>query len=218
MKKGGKGEIPPRKRKKNDSLDRHREKMVEANEKLVHRAVERIVEMGGIPNFSLVSGLTHDLADRERGEKGITAAAISKNPIYREIVLSAARTASGGGTVSRSGSRVSEGDARMLLHELRIENAKLKRENRILADRLSKRIPPRASAAAVPENLVEKLREMRGIARSIVQRLMEQELAYVDGDGSLVLALYETPLARKEAMEILFTEALEKPDRKEKDE
>ena len=199
-----------RMRKKNDSLDRYREKLGEINERLVRKAVERILEMGGAPSFSLVSRLTRDLADREKGEKGLTAAAISKNPVYREIVQTAQRSASKERKPGSSGPRMSEGDARMLLHELRIENAKLKRENRILADRLAMRPAPQSVASEVPEKLVADLREMRGIAKSVVQRLMEEELAYIDEAGNLILALYETPLAKREAMEIVFGEELEK--------
>jgi len=203
-----------RRNPKNDNLSRYKESMVERNEALVRRSVEHIVGIGGVPTFSLVSRVTYDLADREAGEKGLTAAALSKNPLYREIILGARESAESsgrrGGHASGTG-RLADGDARMALHSLRIENAKLRRDNAILKDRLSRKPTPEPSASPLPQKLLDECAETRRISKSFVYRLMELELALVDErSGNLVLANFGDVLLKKEALELLLNSRKEK--------
>jgi len=148
-----------RKRKKNDNLERHRKESLEGNEELVRRAVSHILDIGGEPNFSLVSRVTQDIADRENGEKGLTAAALSKNRTYREIIQRAKEVASRekGNDPPRKGGGLSEGDMRMALYQLRVENASLKRENRILAAKLEQRPEPSRISSPVPQTIIDDM-------------------------------------------------------------
>ena len=58
---------------KNDNLQKHRSEMMERNRLLIARAIEHIFDLGGKITMSAVARVTHDLADPEKGEKGLDA-------------------------------------------------------------------------------------------------------------------------------------------------
>ena len=196
-------EVPARKKpSKNANLAAYRQETAERNEALVRSAVEYILDMEGEPTFSMVSRVTHDLALRDGIGKGLSAAGLSKNPIYRDIILKA--KANDGGKRVRA-SVMAEGDARMALHSLRIENARLKRENSILSDRLATRSPPVEVASPHPEKLIEDSSTMRRTSRALIERLMEEEVALIDQKtGNLILVGFNTVLAQKEALALIL--------------
>ena len=95
----------------------------------------------------------------------------------------------------------SPGDMQLSLHALRVDNGKLKNENKILKQ-LLKNIPD--STEAVPQikdEIIENANALQNIARSLVNRLCELEIAYIDTNSEAVKLLhFEEMIVPKEAL------------------
>lgn len=123
---------------KNDNLLKHKELLQKRNKALVERAIAHINQLGGDISMSIVSRVTYEIARSEDKEKGITLAGISKNPIYRHLVEQAkAESERKQGTHRKNHSgHYSDGDIRMMLYALHVENSELKSTNKILTQQL----------------------------------------------------------------------------------
>jgi len=197
---------------KNDNLQKYREKQSKVNEELVKRAIEHIQKLGGNVSFSLVSKVTYDIADATKMEKGITLAGLSKSKIYRPMIEKAKlqnglNTAKSKSTVKNN---ISLGDMQMSFHSLRVEVAKLKRENKILHETLAKVQLENRTIENVDIDILEKYNEMKQICISITNRLMELELAYIDTEAlSLNVYAYNDVLVPSHSLQIYFQEKLD---------
>ena len=201
-----------RRKAKNDNLKKHQEALVERNTALVKRAIAHIRELGGEITMSIVSKVTYEIADRENGEKGITLAGISKNTIYRSLVEQAAADAQTGEKRNRYGRHsrhYSDGDIRMMLHALRTENAMLKRENTILSQQLKEIPNVIETTEPIPDMIIREYNGVKNAARSMVSRLCEMELTYVDIETEcLKVALYNEVIVPKEALKLFYQKEL----------
>jgi hypothetical protein len=193
---------------KNNNLSIYKQKMQERNEALVRRAVEHILKLDGEISFSMVSKVTYDISDGQKDEKGLTLAAISKNKLYRSIIEKAKESQllrTNGEYKHSSGIKHSIGDMQMLLHELRVQNVKLKQENKILSGKLKETTIPLQEVGHIEESIVKKAKAIQNIANSLVQRLLELELVYIDtDDSSLKVAIYNQLIANAEALSLFF--------------
>ena len=200
------------KAKKNDNLAVYRERMQERNRALVERAIEHIRRLNGEINFSLVSKVTYDIADAAKGEKGISLAGISKNRLYRSMIEKAKLADGIKGKDKNVGvkSGVSVGDLQMSFHALRVENARLKNEKKILERQLKEMDRPVRELENIDANLLKRYEEMRRICSSIVSRLLELELAYIDGEKeTLNVAIYDEVIVQKQTLELFFGKELD---------
>jgi len=197
---------------KNDNLQRYREKQSKVNEELVKRAIEHIQKLGGNVSFSLVSKVTYDIANATKMEKGITLAGLSKSKIYRPMI-ERAKLQNGFNTAkatSTAKNKLSLGDMQMSFHSLRVEVAKLKRENKILNDTLAKIQLENRTIENVDIDVLEQYDEMKQVCISITNRLLELELAYIDSEAfSLNVCAYNDVLVPSKSLQIYFKEKLD---------
>lgn len=196
---------------KNDNLGKYREYQQKINISLIQRAIEHIQKLNGDVNFSLVSKVTYDIADPAKGEKGISLAGISKSKIYRPMIEKAklSNGVNRSNTKAVSKKSVSIGDMQMSFHAIRVENAKLKMENKVLSQQLKETQRPQIEMGAIDAGLVKQYEEMKQISSSLVSRLLELELLYIDSEKStLNVAMYDDIVLQKEALELFYEKEL----------
>ncbi len=190
---------------KNDNLEKHQKVLQERNRNMIQRTIEHIEGLGGKITMSSVSRVTYEIADPQNGEKGITLAGISKNPMYRAMIEEAAASLlpSSQHTTGNT-QRMSTGDARLMLHAFRVEKLRLEGENRVLKRQLLN-IPQQIETVDVfSEKLLQEHTLILDLFRSFIYRLNELEITYRDSDGALILALYDEVVVPEKAMTILF--------------
>jgi hypothetical protein len=202
---------------KNDNLLKHKELLQKRNKALIQRAIAHIKQLGGAISMSIVSKVTYEIANIEEKEKGITLAGISKNPIYRAMVEQAQADSE---LKNSSGNRTklkhySEGDIRMMLHTLRVENNELKRINKIIAQQLKEESHAIEASKPIEDALVKEYNGIRNTARSMVNRLCELELAYIDANTETLRVMhYEDILVPSEALKQFYLKELDDIQRK----
>lgn len=199
------------KTQKNDNLSKFRERQQAINEALVLRAIEHIKKLNGDINFSLVSKITYDIADATKGEKGISLAGISKSKIYRPMIEKA-KLSNGLNEETIKNSikgRISVGDMQMSFHSMRVENAKLKMENKILTQQLKEVESPRQELGNIDLNIMKQYNEMKQICSSLVSRLLELELVYVDNERTtLNVAIYDEIILQEQSLQLFYEKEL----------
>jgi len=199
------------KAQKNDNLSKFREQQQTINEALIQRAIEHIQKLDGNVNFSLVSKVSYDLADPTKGETGISLAGISKSKIYRPMIEKA-KLSNGLNkeTVKNSiKGRISVGDMQMSFHSMRVENAKLKMENKILAQQLKEVESPRQELGNIDLNIMKQYDEMKQICSSLVSRLLELELVYIDNERTtLNVVIYDEIILQEQSLQLFYEKEL----------
>ena len=199
------------KSQKNDNLAKYRERQQEQNQTLVQRAIEHIQHLNGDVNFSLVSKVTYDIADATKGERGISLAGLSKNKIYRSMIEKAklSNGVNSDNLKNSTKSRVSIGDMQMSFHAIRVENAKLKMENKVLSERLKEINMPIQELGNIDMNIMKQYDEMKQVCSSLVSRLLELELAYIDNEKkTLNIAIYDEVILQKQSLELFYQKEL----------
>lgn len=202
---------------KNDNLLKHRELLQKRNTALVKRAIEHIRKLDGNITMSMVSKVTYEIAKIENGEKGITLAGISTSSIYRALVEEA-KANSEMKQSSINGTRAkhySDGDIRMMLHALRVENEDLKRTNRILSQQLKEETNDIAYTEPIKDTLIKEYNQIKNAARSMVSRLCELELTYIDTNTETLRILhYEEMIVPSDALKLFYKKELDDIQRK----
>ncbi len=195
---------------KNNNLNRHREKQRVKNEALVRRAIKHIIDLGGEITFSSVSNVTYDIANPKDGEKGLTLPAISTSKVYRPIIEQAKSMPLVSNQKYGSKSNLSIGDMQVSLHGYRVENAKLKMDNKILADSLKELNKPVHKIENIESSLLEQTKEIHMVAKSLVDRLLELELAYLDTSSmNLNVILCDDVLVPHEALKLFYKKEID---------
>ncbi len=196
---------------KNDNLSKFRELQQSQNQALVQRAIEHIQQLNGDVNFSLVSKVTYDIADAIKGEKGISLAGLSKSKIYRPMIEKA-KLSNGTNELNLQApakNRVSVGDMQMSFHSVRVENAKLKMDNKILAKQLKEVSTPIQELGNIDVNIMRQYDEMKQICSSLVSRLLELELVYIDSEKvTLNVAIYDEVILQKQSLSLFYQKEL----------
>lgn len=196
---------------KNDNLGKYREHQQKINIALVQRAIDHIQKLNGDVNFSLVSKVTYDIADATKEEKGISLAGISKSKIYRPMIEKAKY--SNGLNINHSGNStkksISVGDMQMSFHSIRVENAKLKMENKILSQQIKEIEAPKQELGNIDMNIMKQYDEMKQLCSSLVGRLLELELVYIDSEkATLNVAIYDEIILQKQSLELFYEKEL----------
>ena len=194
---------------KNNNLANYRIKMQEENEALIRKSIAHIQSLSGSVTFSSVSKVSYELADIGKGKQGLTVAGITKNPLYRALVNDAkSDTTLTQGSIKRT--KYSVGDMNLALHALRVENAKLKQDNKILTLKLKETPHSIQNVEPIKDEILKTNDFLMRIAKSIVNRLQELELAYIDKETySLVLAHYGEIIVHNEALKIFYKKELD---------
>lgn len=194
---------------KNNNLDNYRVKMQEQNEALVKKAINHIQSFSGAVSFSSVSKVTYELSNIENGEQGLTVAGITKNPLYRALVQDAKadKNPMKGG---KTRTKYSAGDMNLALHALRVENAKLKQNNKILTLKLKETPSLVQNVEPIRDDIIKTSNLLKSITKSIVNRLQELEVAYIDKENrSLVLSHFDEIIVPNEALKIFYKKELD---------
>ena len=202
---------------KNDNLLKHRELLQKRNTALVKRAIEHIRKLGGNITMSMVSKVTYEIAKIEDGEKGITLAGISTSSIYRALVEEAKANSEmkQPSINSTRHKHYSDGDIRMMLHALRVENEDLKRTNRILSQQLKEETNDIAYTEPIKDTLIKEYNQIKNAARSMVSRLCELELTYIDTNTETLRILhYEEMIVPSDALNLFYKKELDDIQRK----
>lgn len=193
---------------KNNNLSKFREEMMARNKALVKRAIGHIVKIGGPVSYSSVSTVTYDIADEKKEEKGLTLQGISTSEIYRALVDAASSGQSlkeGSHKYQRVVSTLSKGDLQMSMHVLRVENAELKMKNSVLTQKLNESPETEQYVESIPESIISQVDKLKSVARSLVNRLCELELTFVDTrDYTLKLDVYNEIIMQKDALELFY--------------
>jgi hypothetical protein len=172
--------------KNQDNFKKYRDKRSMINIKLIQKSIDNIVAMRGEITGNNVSKTTYLIADIEAGEKGITPSAISKNTIYRTLIEKAKILSTNN---INSINRITDGDMRMNLFNLRVEKEKLRRENIILRELLKKYGGDLSSIDIKNYENIEKIELIKQASIGLVQRLFELGIAEYDTtNGALVLS------------------------------
>ena len=195
---------------KNNNLEKYREQQKSKNESLVQRAIEHIQKLNGDVSFSLVSKVSYDIADATKEERGISLAGISKSKTYRPMIEKA-KLANGTNIthVKNPSNKISVGDMQISFHSLRIDNAKLKMENKILTQQLKVLDTPREELGNIDVNIMNQYNEIKQICASLVSRLLELELTYIDREKTtLNVAIYDEVILQKQSLELFYEKEL----------
>ena len=207
-----KGEDIIKKQKaKNDNLFKHKELLQKKNKALIERSILHITQLDGQINMSIVSRVTYELANIEDKEKGITLAGISKNPIYRALVeqAQANREMKNGSKTKMGTSHYSDGDIRMMLHAMRVENEELKRTNKILSQQLKEHSNVIETSEPIEDNIIREYNTIKDIAKSTVKRLCELEIAYIDTNTETLRVMhYDEILVPSDALKKFYLKEL----------
>ena len=202
-----------KKKLKNNNLVKHKEDLQKRNKALIIRAIKHIEQVGGKITMSMVSKVSYEIAKTEDKEKGITLAGISKNATYRALVEEAQAKEDSGinhNTVNKGKTNdYSNGDIRLMLHALRVENIELKRTNKVLVQQIKEIPDVIQTVAPIEDTLIKEYNAMRNMAKSLVTRLCELEVAYIDADEqSLKMAHFGYVIIPYEALKIFYEKEL----------
>ena len=197
---------------KNDNLVKYRQRLQEQNKNLILRAIEHIVSLNGEISFSMVSKVTYEIADALKGEKGLTLAGISKNPLYRTLIEKAkAQQNIKSNQINYSTKKnISAGDMQITLHSLRIENIELKRKIKILETKLKNINPAVEIMPNIDDKLFKEYEKLHSVCFSLVNRLLELELVYIDlKDKTLNVSVYNEVVMQKESLELILKDKID---------
>lgn len=182
---------------KKDNLKDFRDTRVKKNIQIIERTIDHIKKFKGVISMSNVAKVTREIVNIELGEKPITLSAISKNKIYRKLIENAKLNYENPSYSSiKKNVFLSEGDARLALHGLRVENELLKDELEILKSKLKNK---KISYESLSEEKIINENELIAASaiKNLIYTLIEEELALVDIDtNNLVLHTYGTILLK----------------------
>jgi len=204
-------------RAKNDNLLKYRKELQKRNEELILRAIKHIETLNGIINFSTVSQVTFDIAEPLKKEKGMSLAGISKNKLYRSIIEKAKLSQNIEVNLktnrnfysNESNKNITIADIKLQLHELRVKNANLKMENKIISEQLKSINLTSNVVNTVDEDLVKKYKYFSQTCSNLINRILELDIAYIDLDNTtLNLQIFDDVILQKDAFELLYKDKL----------
>lgn len=202
---------------KNNNLAEYRAFQEEKNKELVLKSIKHINSLNGIINFSTVSQVTYDIADPLKNEKGLTLAGLSKNKLYRSLIEKAKLSQNININLksnrsfyeNSSNSNMTVADIKLQLHELRVKNVNLKRENKILSEQMKTLSSTPNTVETVSDDMLEKYKFLYQICSNLISRLLELDVAYIDLERTtLNVQIYDDVILQKEALEILYKDKL----------
>ncbi len=199
-------------RSKNNNFDKHREKMQGVYTELIQKTIAHIENLKGEITMSAVSRVSYEIADKEKSEKGITLAGISKNPEYRALVERAKANQELHDPQDRRAIKakyLSEGDIRMMVHVLRTENFELKRKNKVLEQQLRDTPDEIEIIAPIEDKIIAAHNTMLNTIRTLTNRLCELELTYIDATNkTLNVTHYGDVVVPTEALKLYYEKEL----------
>jgi len=189
-----------------NNLKEYKRKQQEINAKLVQRAIEHIIKIGGNLSVNNVSRTTYEIANPEKDEKGLTPAAISKNPLYKNMILKA--KAEKNKQKTDNPNLMTLGDLQMQLFQERQKNQELKIKIKVLEEQLSKLSvieKPSLIKPSLKEDCIDirqENKELKSILKGVINVL--GNLGLIENlDGNIVVSVYGNVLLKKEHINLI---------------
>jgi len=186
---------------KRNNLKEYKRKQQEINAKLVQRAIEHIKKLGGNLSVNNVSRTTYEIANHDKGEKGLTPAAISKNQLYKTMILKA--KAEKNNYTQDNTKLMTIGDLEVKLYQEKVKNKELSIKIKILEDQLSK-ISLVEKQNSRPKSLEqdcmdirEENKHLKSLLKGIINTLAKLDMVEMV-DGDIRISLYDVVLLNKE--------------------
>lgn len=186
---------------KRNNLKEYKRKQQEINAKLVQRAIEHIKKLGGNLSVNNVSRTTYEIANPDKGEKGLTPAAISKNQLYKTMLLKA--KAEKNNYTQDNTKLMTIGDLEVKLYQEKVKNKELSIKIKILEDQLSK-ISLVEKQNSRPKSLEQDCMDIRkenkhlkSLLKGIISTLAKLDMVEMV-DGDIRISLYDVVLLNKE--------------------
>ena len=186
---------------KRNNLKEYKRKQQEINAKLVQRAIEHIKKLGGNLSVNNVSRTTYEIANHDKGEKGLTPAAISKNQLYKTMLLKA--KAEKNNYTQDNTKLMTIGDLEVKLYQEKVKNKELSIKIKILEDQLSK-ISLVEKQNSRPKSLEqdcmdirEENKHLKSLLKGIINTLAKLDMVEMV-DGDIRISLYDVVLLNKE--------------------
>lgn len=189
-----------------NNLKEYKRKQQEINSKLVQRAIEHIKKLGGNLSVNNVSRTTYEIANPDKGEKGLTPAAISKNQLYKTMLLKA--KAEKNNYVQNDATLMTLGDLQIKLYQEKVKNKELSIKIKILEDQLSKisLIEKQNNCSKSLEqdcmDIREENKHLKSLLKGIIITLAKLEMIEMV-DGDIKISLYDIVLLNKENLKYI---------------
>ncbi len=186
---------------KRNNLKEYKRKQQEINAKLVQRAIEHIKKLGGNLSVNNVSRTTYEIANPDKGEKGLTPAAISKNQLYKTMLLKA--KAEKNNYTQDNTKLMTIGDLEVKLYQEKVKNKELSIKIKILEDQLSKisLVEKQNSRSKSLEqdcmDIREENKHLKSLLKGIISTLAKLDMVEMV-DGDIRISLYDVVLLNKE--------------------
>jgi len=191
---------------KNNNLKKYKQKQQETNSKLVQKAIDYLKKVGGTISINSVSRTTYEIANHENGEKGLTPAALSKNKLYKNMILKA--KAESTNYKPNNTNHMSFGDLELALYQERQKNEELKIKIKILKEQLANISLIDKSSSNINHleedclKIKEENKHLKALLKGVISTLGKAELIE-NVDGDIKISLYETTLLSKEHLELI---------------
>jgi hypothetical protein len=190
---------------KRNNLKEYKLKQQETNAKLVQRAIDYLKKIGADIGINSVSRTTYEIADASKNEKGLTPAAISKNKLYKNMILKA--KAEINNIKPDNPQNMSFGDLQIKLFQERQKNEELKIKIKILEDQLSKisLINKTSNSYSLRDECLdvkEENKHLKALLKGVIDTLAKLDIVE-NVDGDIRISLYGNVLLNKETLKLL---------------
>jgi len=184
-----------------NNLKEYKKRQQEINAKLVQKAIEHIKKLGGNLSVNNVSRTTYEIANPDKGEKGLTPAAISKNQLYKTMILKA--KAEQNNYKQDEATLMTVGDLQIKLYQEMQKREELKIKLKILEDQLSK-ISLVEKSNTQPKSLEqdcmdirEENKHLKSLLKGVISTLAKLEMVEMV-DGNIKIPFHNVVLLDKE--------------------
>lgn len=191
---------------KQNNFKNYKEKQKNINTTLIKKAIKYLKNSDTVLSNNKISQATYLLAEVALGETGITPSAISKNKFYKSLITQAKyeKQSFSSEFPNKLGT---EGDIRMELFKVKVQNEKLKQENIILKELLKKYGGDLNTEEISQNKKIEDIKHIKETAKGLIQRLFELGLVEQNiSTGNLVLAQLGDILLHKTSYKLIIGE------------
>jgi len=191
---------------KNNSLKEYKQKQLKTNSKLVQRAIDYLKKVGGTISINSVSRTTYEIANPENNEKGLTPAALSKNKLYKNMILRAKAELTN--YKPNNTHYMSFGDLELKLYQERQKNEELKLKIKILEDQLASISLIEKSSSNIPSleedclDIKEENKLLKALLKGVISTLAKIDLIE-NVDGDIKISVYGGILLKKEHLKFI---------------
>lgn len=188
---------------KQNNLKIYKENQQKKNTELIKKTINYLQNDNASLSINKISEATYLLAESALGQRGITPSAISKNKLYQSLITQA-KYMNLSKKINISAKLGTDGDVRMELFKVKIQNEKLKQENIIFKELLSKHGVIDTASNNNSKDMNNAM-PIQNAAKGLIQRLFELGIVEQNIDtGNLVVAQYGDVLLHSAAYNLII--------------